>query len=81
MTVDIVSTIEERMWTEKEAAYLLHVSPVTLTYWRKLKKVTFFRLPNGTIRYRKNDLNNLLKDSLRVAEQNCDTQREFEGIE
>jgi len=68
MTADLVSSIEERMWTEKEAAYLLHVSPVTLTYWRKLKKVTFFRLPNGTIRYRKCDLETLLNKSVCYTE-------------
>jgi len=60
MAKDLVTTIEERMWTEKEAAYLLHVSPVTLTHWRKQKKITYFRLPNGTIRYRKLDLDTLL---------------------
>jgi len=60
MAKDLVTAIEERMWTEKEAAYLLHVSPATLTHWRKQKKITYFRLPNGTIRYRKFDLDILL---------------------
>lgn len=62
MTTDFLNSIDERMWTEKEAAYLLHVSPNTMWLWRKQKKVTFFRLPNGTIRYRKCDLEALLKD-------------------
>lgn len=64
MTTDLVTSLEERMWTEKEAAYLLHVSPNTMWLWRKQKKITFFRLPNGTIRYRKQDLEKLLQDAL-----------------
>jgi hypothetical protein len=61
MTTDLVASIDERMWTEKEAAYLLHVSTNTMWLWRKQKKITFFRLANGTIRYRKSDLEIFLR--------------------
>ena len=61
MTTELVESIGERMWSEKEAAYLLHVSPNTMWLWRKQNKVTFFRLANGTIRYRKQDLEDFLR--------------------
>lgn len=61
MNTGLVESIDERMWTEKEAAYLLHVSPNTMWLWRKQKKVTFFRLANGSIRYRKQDLEDFLR--------------------
>lgn len=56
MSTNFVPGDDERLWTEKEAAHFLHVSPQTLWLWRKQKKITFFRLGNGTIRYRKDDL-------------------------
>lgn len=61
MITDLVESIGERMWTEREAAYLLHVSPNTMWLWRKQKKVAFFRLANGSIRYRKQDLEDFLR--------------------
>jgi hypothetical protein len=69
MTTDFVTGIDERMWTEKEAAYLLHVSPNTLWLWRKQKKITFFRLANGTIRYRKSDIEMFLRVGACLAEE------------
>lgn len=71
MTTELVESIGERMWTEKEAAYLLHVSPNTMWLWRKQNKVTFFRLANGTIRYRKGDLESFLQAAL------CDPGKAF----
>ncbi|MDR1242218.1 MAG: helix-turn-helix domain-containing protein [Deltaproteobacteria bacterium] len=69
MTEDLVTSIDERMWTEKEAAYLLHISPNTLWLWRKQKKITFFRLANGTIRYRKSDLEMFLRAGACLADK------------
>mgnify|MGYP003268615126 FL=1 len=68
MTTQFVPGSEERMWTEKEAANFLHVSPQTLWLWCKQKKISFFRLGNGTIRYRKQDLEDLLNAGLSPME-------------
>lgn len=64
MSEDLVSGIDERLWTEKEVAHLLHVSVHTLWVWRRQKKITFIKLPNGLIRYRKRDLEKLLNGSM-----------------
>lgn len=64
MREDLVSGIDERLWTEKEVAHLLHVSIHTMWVWRRQKKVTFIRLPNGLIRYRRWDLEELLNGGM-----------------
>ena len=81
MTTGLVESIGERMWTEREAAFLLHVSPNTMWLWRKQKKVTYFRLANGTIRYRKRDLDKLLNDGLCAVEDETPTLKMGEGGE
>lgn len=80
MSEDLVSGIDERLWTEKEVAHLLHVSVHTLWVWRRQKKVTYFRLPNGLIRYRRSDLEGLLIESLcRGDENECEHTRKVGG--
>ncbi|CAK7009693.1 MAG: hypothetical protein DELT_00396 [Desulfovibrio sp.] len=72
MTTDFVESVGERMWTEKEAACLLHVSPNTMWLWRKQEKITFFRLANKMIRYRKSDLDDFLRAGIcQAGEQEC----------
>lgn len=80
MNEDLVSGIDERLWTEKEVAHLLHVSTHTMWVWRRQKKVTFIKLPNGLIRYRKRDLEGLLSEGLRRWDENrCEHLRRVGG--
>ena len=67
MRTDLMSGIGDRMLTEKEAAYLLHISPHTLWMLRKNGRITFFQFPNGQIRYRRQDIENFLGESLRLG--------------
>lgn len=69
MSTDLVSGLDERMWTEKEVAHLLHVGVKTMWIWRRDKLVTFVRLPNGRIRYRRQDLENLLGAGLCLSKE------------
>ncbi len=69
MNTDLLSSIGDRMWTEKEAAYLLGVSLHTLWRWRREKRITFFLLPCDQVRYRRQDLENLLAVSLRPRDE------------
>ncbi len=67
MSMDLMPDSNERMWTEKEVAHLLHVSVHTVWVWRRHRRITFYRFPNGQIRYRKQDIESFLGVSLRLS--------------
>jgi hypothetical protein len=67
MSTDLMPDSDERMWTEKEVAHLLHVSVHTVWALRRDRRITFFRFPNGQIRYRRRDIENFLDASLRLS--------------
>lgn len=48
--------------TSDEAKLALRVSAVTLWRLRRAGKLTVFRLPGGGLRYREQDLANVLKE-------------------
>jgi predicted site-specific integrase-resolvase len=81
MSADLVSGIEERMWTEKEVARLLHIGVKTLWAWRRDKLVTFVRLPGGSIRYRRQDIEELLGTGLCLSNKiKCSTSTKDETV-
>jgi excisionase family DNA binding protein len=58
--------IEERLWTELEAAEYLHVSVETLRDWRKAGRrggPDFIQIGGRTIRYLKEDLDKYIARS------------------
>lgn len=59
----------EEWMTSDEAKQALRVSALTLWRLRKAGKLTVFKLPGGGLRYREQDLLNVLKEeSVTVAQ-------------
>ena len=56
-----VDAVEEWM-TSDEAKLALRVSAVTLWRLRRAGRLTVFKLPGGGLRYREQDLANVLKE-------------------
>ncbi len=77
MTTDLLSSIGDRMLTGKEAAYLLHISVHTLWVLRRDRRITFFRFPNGQLRYRRQDIENFLGASMRLS---AEVNKGIQGI-
>ena len=48
--------------TSDDAKQALRVSALTLWRWRRQGKLTAFKLPGGGLRYREQDLINVLKE-------------------
>jgi excisionase family DNA binding protein len=52
---------EEDLLTTTEAARMLHVTRHTVARWAKLDLIPSIRLPGGTLRIRRSDVEKLLK--------------------
>lgn len=48
-----LSSIEERLWNEYEAALFLGISIHTIRKWRTLKVIPYVKLNNGSVRFNK----------------------------
>lgn len=62
----------EKFLNEREACKFFDVSRATLVRWRSLKKIKFFKLPSGAVRYRMSDL----EASIRTYEPETTTEPE-----
>jgi hypothetical protein len=56
---------EARLWSSKEVASFLNLSPATLSRWRILKKGPPFIDLAGIARYRPNDVVTYVKENLK----------------
>ena len=58
------ASIDEKLITEKQAAFLLNKNPKTLYRWRTAGIApTYIKLPTGSILYRLADLQRYIKDA------------------
>jgi excisionase family DNA binding protein len=48
---NFIRSHEGAILTKSEAAELLRIKPRTLDEWMRLKRVPFFKLPSGTVRF------------------------------
>ena len=46
----------ERLLTTSQAAIILHVSDETVRRWAEMKRIRHVRLPSGQLRFRRDDL-------------------------
>lgn len=67
----------ERLLAVREAALLLGVKPATLYQWAYKRRIPVVKLfgPRGALRFRLQDVQQLIQDSLRPARRSADTPK------